>query len=268
MNNYELSYNAMDIYRNLVTVYAKGGIGWKLTQSKLDSLLKQYPVNSKYISEKDLGKYVCDCSGMIVGMAYDGWRVDHEPTWTRAHDWNDADLGERLTDCVSPDKAEPGMCLWKKGHVGLAVFGGMALDSNAEASGSGIHYRKISDVNWEKAGKLPEIEYLTIKVGDIIPMKVTSITDGTASGSAWVGVPTPSPTPAPVITVGSKVTINPGARAGGLNKKYRGLLIDPKYANGKYVDTVKKIETHYGVEEALLIGINTWVAVKDLKLVQ
>ena len=268
MTNIELANIALQIYNGLQTVYAKGGIGWLLTRDRMDSLCKQYEWNETHLTKYDLGKHACDCSGMIVGMAYDGWRVDHEPTWTKAHDWNDAMLGERLTDCVSPDKAEPGMCLWKKGHVGLAVFGGMALDSNAEASGSGIHYRKISDVNWEKAGKLPEIEYLTIKVGDIIPMKVTSITDGTASGSAWVGVPTPSPTPVPGITVGSKVTINPGARAGGLNKKYRGLLIDPKCANGKYVDTVKKIETHYGVEEALLIGINTWVAVKDLKLVQ
>ena len=266
MNNYQLAYNAMDIYRNLITVYARGGIGWKLTQARLDYLLAQYSENKKYISEKDLGKYACDCSGMIVGMAYDGWRVNHEPTWTKAHDWNDQMLHDRLTDCVSPDKAEPGMCLWKKGHVGLAVFGGMALDSNAEASGSGIHYRKISDVKWELAGKLPEIEYLSVKVGDIIPMTVTSISNGIAAGSAWVGIPTPAPAQ---IQVGSKVTINPGAKSGGMNKKYRGLYIEPKYANGKYIATVEQIEVHYGVEEALLAKpVWTWVAVSSLKLVE
>ena len=264
MNNIELANIAVQIYNGLQTVYAKGGIGWKLTQARLDALLTQYPENKKYISEKDLGKYACDCSGMIVGTAYDGWRVNKEPVWTKAHDWNDQMLHDRLTDCVSPENAVVGMCLWKQGHVGLCIGGGYALDSNAEKSGSGIHLRKVTDVKWELAGKLPEIEYVEPKVGDIIPMPITKIENGIAYGEVKVSAPGPVPT----IHVGSKVTIDPGAKAGGLNKKYRGKLINPKYANGKYVDTVTKIETHYGVEEALLKGINTWVAISSLNLVE
>ena len=119
-------------------------------------------------------------------------------------------------------------------------------------------------------GKLPWIcdqvnkALETIKVGDIVLMEVTEIKDGFAYGRVKIDDPVP---PVPKgIEVGSKVTINPGAKAGGLNAKYRGKAIDSKYANGTYVDTVNKIETHYGVEEARLSGIVTWVAVSDLTL--
>ena len=262
MTNIELVEIAKLIYAEKKTCYAKGGIGWTLTQARYNYLRNQYEANKTYLNESDLGKCACDCSGMVVGMAYDGWRVNQEPTWTRAHDWNDQMLHDRLTECVSPDKAEPGMCLWKQGHVGLYIGDGMALDSNIDKDGDGVHLRKVSDVKWTLAGKLPEIEYIPvkedIKVGDVVEMEVYSIADGYAYGKVWVGIDK--------IVVGSMVTINPGAVAGGLNSKYRGLLIDPKYANGKYVDTVTKIETHYGNQEALLKNLVTWVDLKYLNL--
>lgn len=121
-------------------------------------------------------------------------------------------------------------------------------------------------------GKMGEICRLVneglgdIHVGDIVPMEVYEIKDGYAYGKVKTVEPTPTPTPA-VITVGSKVTINPGAKVGGLTDK-RGQPVDPKYANGKYVDTVDKIEAHVGVEEGRLTGIKTWVALSELTLVQ
>lgn len=106
----------------------------------------------------------------------------------------------------------------------------------------------------------------TIKVGDVVLMEVTEIKDGYAYGRVKIDEPIP---PVPHgIEVGSKVTINPGAVAGGLNANYRGKKIDSKYANGKYVDTVNKIETHYGVEEARLQNIVTWVAIDSLTPVE
>ena len=260
MDSEKLVSNAVEIYMTQKTVYAKGGIGITLTKAEVDRLIKQYPANKNYISYKDVGKHACDCSGMIVGMAYDGWTPTRDPVWTRAHDWNDQMLHDRLTDTCDPKDAQPGMCLWKQGHVGLYIGNGIAFDSNAEKSGSGIHKRKVSDVKWTLAGKLPEIEYVGVKVGDIIPMKVTKIENGIAYGQVQIDVPDE-------IKVGSKVTIDPGAVAGGLNSKYRGLVIAPKYANGQYIDTVTKIETHYGNQEALLKGINTWVDLKYLNLV-
>lgn len=265
MTNIELVNNLMEIYNTLPTVYALGGIGWKLTDYRYNYLRNQYEKNKTFLTPDTKGKYACDCSGMIVGAAYDGWRVDHEPTWTKAHDWNDSMLRDRLTDKCKPQNAIIGMCLWKKGHVGLYVGNGYSLDSNYDsATSNGIHLRKIEEVGWTEAGKLPEIQYVTPKVGDTIPMVITRIDGSKAYGEANIVNPEPSPTP--YISVGSRVTINPGARAGGLSSS-RGVLIDPKYANGQYVDIVTKIEAHYGVQEALLKNIVTWVAIDSLKAV-
>ena len=261
MTNTELARIAKDIFAQQKTVYAKGGIGWLLTQDRYDYLYNQYQWNRDHFNSSYLGKHACDCSGMIVGMAYDGWRVNSEPVWSKAHDWNDWDLSEKITGCVSPDKAIEGMCLWKKGHVGLCIGDGWALDADFDASGNGIHKRRISDVNWEKAGKLPEIEYPDdIKVGDIVPMEVYEIKDGYAYGKIQVSVPDE-------IKVGSKVTIAKGAVSGGGNPKYANKPIDPKYANGKYVDTVQEITTFNGEKQALLKTLYTWVAFKYLTVV-
>ena len=106
-----------------------------------------------------------------------------------------------------------------------------------------------------------------VKVGDIVPMEVTEIKDGYAYGKVKIDEPIP---PVPKgIKVGSKVTINPGAKAGGLNKDYRGKAIDTKYANGKYVGKVVEIATHLGVEEAKIdYPVWSWIAVSSLTLVE
>ena len=105
-----------------------------------------------------------------------------------------------------------------------------------------------------------------VKVGDIILMEVTEIKDGYAYGKTKIDEPVP---PVPKgIEVGSKVTINPGAKVGGLTNK-RGQLVSSKYANGKYVGKVVDIATHEGVEEAKLdYPVWTWIAVSSLTLVE
>ena len=101
----------------------------------------------------------------------------------------------------------------------------------------------------------------SIHVGDVVPMEVYEIKDGYAYGKVAV-----EPEPRK-IQVGDKVTINPGAKVGGLTSK-RGEPILKKYANGIYVDTVNKIETHKGVEEGRLEKIVTWVALDSLTLAE
>ena len=65
------------------------------------------------------------------------------------------------------------------------------------------------------------------------------------------------------ITVGSKVTIKPGAVYGGLSTT-RGKTV-PKEQLAPKKHTVSKIETHNGVKEALLSDITSWVAIKYLE---
>lgn len=66
------------------------------------------------------------------------------------------------------------------------------------------------------------------------------------------------------ITVGSTVTIQPGATYGGLTAA-RGKAV-PKEQLAPKKHTVSKIETHNGVREALLSDIMSWVAIKYLEM--
>jgi len=122
-------------------------------------------------------------------------------------------------------------------------------------------------VGWTEAGKLPEIQYITPKVGDVIPMVITKIDGNKAYGETEIVNPEPTPTPVPEIKVGSKVVILPGAVSGGGNPAYANKPIDPRYANGNWVDTVKEIATYNGEKQALLETLWTWVAFKYLKVV-
>lgn len=262
---------AKDIVEHLTTVYAKGGCGQYITQSQYDALRNQYQWNKDHFDQSWLGKYATDCVCWIKGVLW-GWTF--EDPYSRAKyatngvpDFTVEQMERDLKDCVPPAKAKEGYLLWKPGHAGMCIGNGLAIDSNYEVSGNkvtvnGMIIRKISDIKWEKAGKSPYIDYSdqdTVNIGDVIPMKVTKIENGIAYGSVKIEEPV-----SPVIKVGSRVTIDPGSKAGGANTKYRGLYIDSKYANGKFIDTVTKIETHFGVEEALLKTLVTWVALDSL----
>lgn len=274
----EFANAALDIYNNLTTIYAKGGYGQYIDNATYNALCAQYAWNRSHFNQTYLGKYATDCICWIKGVL-SGWRYNVKITSAMycktIPDFTDEQFGAMLTDCVPIAEAREGYGLWKQGHAGMCVGNGMAIDADYSVNGgkvvvNGMKLRKLTDVNWTKAGKVPYIDYSDqdeVKVGDMIPMIVTRIDGDKAYGEASI-TPAPTPVPVPVIKVGSKVTIDKGAKAGGLNKNYRGKLIDPRYANGKYVDTVTKIETHYGVEEALLKNIVTWVALSSLNLAE
>lgn len=118
-----------------------------------------------------------------------------------------------------------------------------------------------------------------LSIGEEVTMKVTDIKEdgvyGIIKGGAQPVPPTPPTPPEPAkIVVGSKVTINPGAKAGGMNKTYYGKPISSQYANGKYIATVVEIAVHditgkNPVEEAKLdYPVWSWVATSSLTLVQ
>ncbi|MBO7451387.1 MAG: hypothetical protein J6U54_13565 [Clostridiales bacterium] len=273
----EFTNAAIDIYNKLNTSYAKGGYGQYIDQATFNALCKQYSWNKQHLSSSWIGTYATDCICWIKGLL-SGWRYNVKITpamyCKTIPDFTDAQWGASLTDCVPISEAKAGYGLWKKGHAGICIGNGYTLDSNYSLKNgkvveNGLILRKLTDVAWEKAGKCPYIDYSDqVKVGDIMPMIITKIEGNKAYGVAEIS-PAPAPVPVPVITVGSKVTINPGAKSGGTNKQYRGKPIDPKYANGKYVATVVQIETHYGIEEALLDRpVWSWIATSSLKLVQ
>lgn len=275
----EFANIALDIYNNLNTVYAKGGFGQLIDSYTYTDLRQQYPWNADHFDQSYMGKYAVDCICWIKGELW-GWRYNQQPKYgsNGVPDMTDQEFGDSLTDLVPASQAKEGYGLWKKGHCGMCVGNGMAIDADYSTLAgkvvvNGMKLRKLSEVKWTKCGKFPYIDYTDqydVRVGDIIPMKVIKIDGNMAYGEAEI-TPAPEPTPVPPtpakIVVGSKVTINPGAKNGGTASN-RGVYIDEKYANGKFVDTVTAIETHYGVEEALLKQLWSWIATSSLTLVQ
>lgn len=251
--------------------YLLGFWGQYLSQaeySRVNALKGIQGKNDTFGNQKYIGTSVFpfDCINLVKGIlggATVNRRISYqEMSANPMGDINNEDFLKLMQarGNVNPKNAKRGMGLATKTHAAIALGNGRWVDANfisGKQNGVVIHNTGIEQFTC--AGEIPGIEYSDgVKVGDVIPMTVTKIENGIAYGQAEV-------TPAE-ITVGSKVTIDPGAKAGGTNKKYRGLTIDPQYANGKYVDTVQKIETHYGVEEALLKNIVTWVALSSLNL--
>lgn len=118
-------------------------------------------------------------------------------------------------------------------------------------------------------------EALIKEISTWIALKYLSIAEESSSGGntpvpapAPIPAPTPAPAPTPVeakFKVGDKVKINPGSVYAGLSST-KGTPV-PKSVCEKVL-TISKIEKHNSQEEALLSEIVSWVATKDLTLVQ
>lgn len=125
-----------------------------------------------------------------------------------------------------------------------------------------------------RAGDIVKIKGSKYATGQRIPMwvKLKKHTVKTVSGSrallkeirSWVYVSDLTVLQSAKITVGSKVTIQPGATYGGLTAA-RGSIVPNTQLTRTH--TVGKIQKNGGVQEALLTDIASWVPVKYLEVV-
>jgi hypothetical protein len=113
-----------------------------------------------------------DCCGLIKGILW-GWSGDKSKTYGgatyKSNGVPDDSADTIITKCtdVSTDftKIEVGEAVWKKGHIGVYIGDGLAIESTpawkngvqitaCNCSKSGYNRR-----NWTKHGKLPYVEY-------------------------------------------------------------------------------------------------------------
>lgn len=124
-----------------------------------------------------------------------------------------------------------------------------------------------------RAGDIVKIKGSKYATGERIPawVKLKRHTVKTVSGSrallkeisSWVYVSDLTVLQSAKITVGSKVTIQPGATYGGLTAA-RGSIVPNTQLTRMH--TVGEIQKNGGVQEALLTDIASWVAVKYLEV--
>lgn len=98
------------------------------------------------------GKNVVDCSGLII----EAFR-DHIPGYGDAIA-NDLYAGSSEKGPISNIPEVPGLCVWKKGHIGIYIGGGKVIESRGKDYGVVTTTLKARDfTNW---GELRDVDYV------------------------------------------------------------------------------------------------------------
>ena len=144
-------------------VYWYGTYGKKCSQSLYEAKKKQYPSHytaaraAAYKKDIAAGKRCADCVGMIKSFFWTGGQFDTEPKYG-THGCPDKSANGMIEMCVQtgPIKSipdEPGLVVWKSGHIGVYVGNGYTVEMK------GFDYdckrNKVSAGPWVKWGRLP-----------------------------------------------------------------------------------------------------------------
>jgi hypothetical protein len=131
---------------------------WAVTRNKPSSWIgtkRSYFVDA---CARWFGHKVADCSGLIIAA----FRECKNPKYT---DKNANTLYDR---CVKKGKIstipeKPGLCVWKKGHIGIYIGGGYAIESRGYKYG--VVKTKVKDRPWTNWGELKDVDYSAGSVG-------------------------------------------------------------------------------------------------------
>ena len=169
MTNKEFVEKLLDV-RKYKTKYAKGTFGQKATPSFINQKAKQYP--SWYKNKIDMflalpdDTRLFDCVGLIKGVIW-GF-PDMIYTSNHFKDYSDQSLWDACTDKKYDfSNIQIGECLWLKGHVGVYIGDGKAIEcTNAWTGNVQITaVRNIGNIaglngyKWTGHGKIPTIVY-------------------------------------------------------------------------------------------------------------
>ena len=152
------------------SVYAAGWVYWygtygrKCTESLYNSKKKQYPSHytsgrtAGYMRDIREGKWCADCVGMIKSFFWKDGDLTATPKYATNH-CPDVSANGMIKLCTQTGKIgsipdEPGLVVWKDGHIGVYIGGGNTIEMR------GFDYdcvkRKVSAGPWTKWGRLPK----------------------------------------------------------------------------------------------------------------
>ncbi len=144
-------------------VYWYGTYGKKCTKKLYESKRKQYPSHygdsrtAGYMKDIGEGKTCADCVGMIKSFFWKNGDLDAEPKYATNH-CPDVSANGMIKLCtqtgpISTIPDEPGLVVWKDGHIGVYVGGGYTVEMK------GFNYdcmkKKVMSGPWKKWGRLP-----------------------------------------------------------------------------------------------------------------
>ncbi|WHH58493.1 hypothetical protein [Petroclostridium sp. X23] len=146
--------------------YVWGTFGQVLTQALYDQKVKQYPSEvggyANFIRSNWFGRKVTDCVGLIKGAYWSesGTLVYNPKTDISADSMYS--LAQEKGEISTIPEIE-GLCVWKKGHIGVYIRGGQVIEAHGTKygviqtplTGSGstpwTHWLKCPYIKYEKA---------------------------------------------------------------------------------------------------------------------
>ena len=176
-----------NVAKNYKTFYVQGVFGAPLVTKPWDNV-KRYTVdttnkyNLKHAAEiqavADKGYFGFDCVCLVKGILW-GWCGDANARYGGAayasNNVPDVGTEEIIAKCsgVSTDfkNITVGELLWKSGHVGVYIGDGLAVECTPSYKG-GVQITAVKNIGtksgysattWTKHGKLPYVEYETVK---------------------------------------------------------------------------------------------------------
>lgn len=145
-------------------VYWYGTYGKKCTESLYNSKKKQYPSHygsdrtSGYMRDIREGRWCADCVGMIKSYFWKNGDLTAAPKYATNH-CPDVSANGMIKLCSQTGKIssipdEPGLVVWKDGHIGVYIGNGYTVEMR------GFNYdcvkRKVTSGPWTKWGRLPK----------------------------------------------------------------------------------------------------------------
>ena len=173
MTNKEFVNKLLDIRKNYKTAYAKGTFGQKATDSFIEQKKLQYPswytkARVNYFKSLPDDTRLFDCCGLIKGVLWGFPNLVY--TSNGVPEMDDSGVWKACNN-QSKDfsKIQEGEILWIKGHVGVYIGNGKAIEctnqwSNNVQITAVLNIGKITGLNgrkWTGHGKLKYITYET-----------------------------------------------------------------------------------------------------------
>ena len=165
-NNHDLAAYAIQAWEH-GWGYVWGTFGGVLTESMLQYKLEQYPdigASETFIREHWLGRRTTDCVGLLKGYGWlnpDTLTIDYNTNGMPDYNADQmyASAAENGTDYGGMDTMPDivGLGLWKKGHWGIYVGNGYAIE--AMGTQYGVVRTKVEGRGWQGWCKIPYIQY-------------------------------------------------------------------------------------------------------------
>lgn len=201
---------AIDIAKNYKTLYIMGCFGAPMTAKNK----KRYTKNNKYnkqahrtamINAASSDTFGFDCVCLIKGILW-GWKGDTSKIYGGAkyasNGVPDINADRMIKKCksVSTDfsKITPGEAVWKKGHIGIYIGDGLAVECTPSWENK-VQITAVANIGrkdgyaartWTKHGKLPWVDYSDQEVPEVIYRVYAGKKwlPEVKSGEGWAGV--------------------------------------------------------------------------------